>query len=143
MTPSGPRSSSAKKLVVSLLRDLARQIQALDDSEVESVLAGQSRIEIRPPLAKPEGNRTRSRCTDEALTGLQERLRNTNTRQRARELINEILHTKAELTRFARALDIPVPKSISSEQIKDRLVEGTVGYRLRSAAIRGNAIDAQ
>lgn len=142
MTPTGQRPSSAKKLVVSLLRDLARQIQAMDDSEVESVLAGQSRIEIRPPVAKPEGSRTRSRCADKDLARLQYRLRHTDTRQRARDLIDELLHTKAELTRFARALDIPVPKSISSEQIKDRLVEGTVGYRLRSAAIRGNATES-
>ena len=63
-------------------------------------------------------------------------LQNTDTREHARELIDSFLHTKEELTRFARVLDIPVPKCISSEQIKDRLVEGTVGYRLRSAAIR-------
>ena len=139
MTPGGPRRLSTKQQVVSLLRDWAKQIQAMDDSEIEGVLAGQSRLEIRPPVDKSSRSRTRSRCTDEDFTKLQDTLRNTDTRERARELIDELLHTKAELIRFARALDIPVPTSISSEKIKDRLVEGTVGYRLRSAAIRGNA----
>ena len=43
MTPNGLNQPSAKQQVVSLLRDLASQIQKMDDSEVESVLAGESR----------------------------------------------------------------------------------------------------
>ena len=139
MASNGLKKRSAKQQVVSLLRDLASQIQTMDDSEFESVLAGQSRLEIRPPLKKSEEQRTRIRCSDEEFGRLQEALRNTHTRERARELIDGLLHTKTELTRFARVLDIPVPKSTSSEQLKDRLVEGTVGYRIRSAAIRGNS----
>ena len=136
MTPNGLNQPSAKQQVVSLLRDLASQIQKMDDSEVESVLAGESRLEIRPPQKKSKRQRTRNRYLDEESEKLQDALQNTDTREHARELIDSFLHTKEELTRFARVLDIPVPRSISSEQIKDRLVEGTVGYRLRSAAIR-------
>ena len=136
MTSNGLNQPSAKQQVVSLLRDLASQIQKMDDSEIESVLAGESRLEIRPPQKKSKRQRTRNRYLDEESEKLQDALQNTDTREHARELIDSFLHTKEELTRFARVLDIPVPKSISSEQIKDRLVEGTVGYRLRSAAIR-------
>jgi len=136
MAPNGLNQPSAKQQVVSLLRDLASQIQEMDDSELESVLAGELRLEIRPPLKKSKKQRTRNRCSDEEFEKLQDALRNTDTREQAREIIDRLLHTKAELTRFARVLDIPMPKSISSEQIKDRLVEGTVGYRIRSAAIR-------
>lgn len=138
MTPNGRPQSSPKQQVVSLLRDLARQIQAMEDSEIENVLAGQYRLEIRPPVTKRQ--QTRIRRSDEEITRLQDALRTTNSRQQARQLIDELLHTKAELQRFAKALDIPAPKGASSEQIKDRLVEGTVGYRLRSAAIRGDVI---
>ena len=136
MTSNGLNQPSVKQQVVSLLRDLASQIQKMDDSEIESVLAGESRLEIRPPQKKSKRQRTRNRYLDEESEKLQDALQNTDTREHARELIDSFLHTKEELTRFARVLDIPVPKSISSEQIKDRLVEGTVGYRLRSAAIR-------
>lgn len=139
MTPNGRKQSSPKQQVVSLLRDLARQIQAMDDSEIESVLAGQYRLEIRPPAMKQKKQQTQVRGSDDEVTRLQDALRTTDTREQARQLIGELLHTKAELMRFARALDIPVPKSASAEHLKDRLVEGTVGYRLRSAAIRGNA----
>ena len=136
MTSNGLNQPSVKQQVVSLLRDLASQIQKMDDSEIESVLAGESRLEIRPPQKKAKRQRTRNRYLDEESEKLQGALQNTDTREHARELIDSFLHTKEELTRFARVLDIPVPRSISSEQIKDRLVEGTVGYRLRSAAIR-------
>ena len=40
MTSNGLNQPSAKQQVVSLLRDLASQIQKMDDSEIESVLAG-------------------------------------------------------------------------------------------------------
>lgn len=139
MKPNGRKQSSPKQQFVSLLRDLARQIQAMDDSEIESVLAGQYRLEIRPPAMKQKRQQTQVRGSDDEVARLQDALRTTDTREQARQLIAELLHTKAELIRFARALDIPVPKSASAEQLKDRLVEGTVGYRLRSAAIRGNA----
>ena len=136
MTPNGLNQPSAKQQVVSLLRDFASRLQKMDDSELESVLAGEFRLDIRPPQKKSKRQSTRNRYLDEEFEKLQDALRNTDTREQARELIDSILHTKEELTRFARVLDIPVPKSISSEQIKDRLVEGTVGYRIRSAAIR-------
>ena len=138
MTPTERKQSSAKQQVVSLLRDLASQIQAMDDAVIESVLAGRYRLEIRPPEKKSRRQQPRLHCSDEDITRLQRELRTTDTREQARQLIDDILHTKAELIRFARALDIPVPKSASVEQVKDRLVESTVGYRLRSAAIRGN-----
>ena len=139
MASNGLKIASPKQQVVSVLRDLANQIQAMDDSDFESVLAGESRLEIRPPLKKQEQQRARMRCSEEEFERLEEALRSTQTRERARELIDRFLHTKADLTRFARVLDIPVPRSTSSEHLKDRLVEGTVGYRLRSAAIRGKA----
>ena len=136
MTSNGLNQPSVKQQVVSLLRDFANQIQKMDDSEIESVLAGELRLEIRPPQKKSKKQPTRNRYLADEFEKLQDALQNTDTREHARELIDSFLHTKEELTRFARVLDIPVPKSISSEQIKDRLVEGTVGYRLRSAAIR-------
>ena len=139
MTPNGRKQSSAKQQIVSLLRDLASQIQSMDDSEVESVLSGKYRLEISPPGKNSKRQRTSIRCSDEEIMRLRDELRNTDTRERAREILDKVLHTKAELMRFARALDIPAPRSASSEQLRDRLIEGTVGFRLRSAAIRGNA----
>lgn len=139
MATNGLRKRSTKQQVVSLLREFASQIQAMEDSEVERVLLGECRLEIRPIQKKPNGRGSRTRCSDEAFGRLQKALQDSNTREHARELIDGSLHTRAELARFARLLDIPVPKSTSSEQLRDRLVEGTVGYRIRSAAIRGNA----
>ena len=141
MTPNGLNQPSAKQQVVSLLRDFASQLQKMDDSELESVLAGEFRLEIRPPQKKSKKQPTRNRYLDEEFEKLQDTLRNTDTREQAREIIDSILHTKEELTRFARVLDIPVPKSISSEQIKDRSVEGTAtsfswGLRRRPCAGR-------
>ena len=131
--------ASTKQQVVSLLRHFASQIQAMDDEEVQRVLDGELKIEIRTPQPTKKRTRKTRPCSDAELQELHDSLGRTSTRERALELINAKLQSKAELTRFARVIDIPVPKEASSATLKDRLVEATVGYRIRSAAVRGNA----
>jgi hypothetical protein len=47
--------------------------------------------------------------------------------------------TKTALQEVARYLDLPVRKSETIAELRERIVEATIGYRLRSRAIRGGA----
>lgn len=132
-------NASTKQQIVSLLRHFATQIQAMDDDEVQRILDGELKMEIRTPQPAKRSPRKARRCSDAELHELHDLLGRTSTRERALELINAKLQSKADLTRFARVVDIPVPREASSGALKDRLVEATVGYRIRSAAVRGNA----
>ena len=125
-----------KRRVVSLLNKFARQIQAMDDAELERVLAGDWRIELKAKRSPKKHNSSRQ-CSMDVIRKLRDDLNGTESRQTARRLIDGVAHTRGDLTRLAKMLDLPVPKSCSTAELKDRLIESTVGFRLRSAAVRG------
>jgi len=48
----------------------------------------------------------------------------------------ELAPLRAELKALATDMDLPVPKSDTVGRLRDRIVEATIGFRLRSQAIR-------
>lgn len=121
-----------------LLNDVARQLGRMDSVRFEKLLSGELKLEVHVA----EDSKTRrpgkkSQIPDEKLAGLREALRKTETRGQAREMIDSALRTKNDLYQLARLLDIPILKNATSEHMKDRLVEATVGFRIRSAAVQG------
>ena len=127
---------STKQQVVALFRNFARQIQAMDEETLGRVLEGGFRIDADLP-SKPKQARKQSACSDEQLRDLREALSKIDNHEEAKRAIGESLSSRAQLVSFARALDVPAPKNSTSDELKDRLVEATVGFRVRSAAIRG------
>ncbi len=125
-----------KEQFVSLLQAILRDVKAMDDGSFESLLAGDLTIGVIPRAA-PKPTKAAVACSEEQVTQLKESLEKVTARDQARELIGGVLRTKRDMSYFARFLDIPIPSKASSAEMVNRLVEATVGYRLRSAAIRG------
>lgn len=133
---------STKQQVVALLRNVARQIQAMDEATLNRVLEGGFRIDADLP-SKPKPTKKPFACSDEQISKLKAALNKTNSHEEARRVIGNALGSRAQLVSFARALDIPAPKNATSEELKERLVEATVGFRVRSAAIRGRSMNVR
>ena len=133
---------STKQQVVALLRNVARQIQAMDEATLNRVLEGGFRIDAGLP-SKPKPTSKPSACSDEQINKLKAALNEIDNHEEARRVIGNSLGSRAQLVGFARALDIPAPKNSTSEELKDRLVEATVGFRVRSAAIRGRPMNSR
>ena len=129
-------SRSTKQQVVALFRNFARQIQAMDEETVSRILEGGFRIDADLP-SKPKQARKKSACSDEQLRDLREALSKVDSHEEAKWAIGNSLTSRAQLVSFARALDVPAPTNSTSDELTDRLVEATVGFRVRSAAIRG------
>lgn len=49
-------------------------------------------------------------------------------------------NNRSELEDIIRSLDVPFQKKDSVEKLKDKIIERTIGFRLRSKAIQGNTI---
>lgn len=127
-------NQSTKGQFVSFLRQLMRQLEGMDNAEFERFFAGQFNIELRAPRSR---RLPKAACSDELVEKLKSTLDKAGTREEARKLIDRSLRTKSDLMRLAHMLDIPAPKRATSEELRDRLVEATVGYRIRSAVVRG------
>jgi hypothetical protein len=60
------------------------------------------------------------------------------TREEGYAYLKDLSLGGEQLRRVALALDLPVNRSDNMERLRDRIIEGLIGYRLRSAAIRGS-----
>lgn len=66
-------------------------------------------------------------------------LARVESRQEAYDFLMRSFETRRTLEMLARFLDVPVVKQDKIESIRDKVIEATVGARLRSEAIKGKA----
>ena len=130
---------STKQQVVALLKNVTRQLQAMDESTLERVLAGGFRIDAGLPDKRKRAVKEAA-CSEQQIDELKAALSKIDNHEEARRVISHSLCSRAQVVCFARALDIRAPSRATSDELRDRLVEATVGFRVRSAAIRGGAV---
>jgi len=120
-----------------ILRDLARQIESIDDAELAQIMSGAAKLKLHVVGRRKQRPAKHSRVADEELLDLGATLRTAGTRDEGNKLLDERITSKDDMARLAKQLDIPVHKGESAEQIRNRIIESTIGFRLRSAAIQG------
>jgi len=133
------------KIFASLLRRIARELEVLSDSELQSL------EESPTPLLTHviRGDTKKSGAAEMAVKEFDiahtiEQLRVLSSREEGVSLLKKVASTKVALTILARALDLPVGKKTPIEELVEKVVESTIGFRIRSAAIRGaNTENAQ
>ncbi len=129
---------SQKDVLVGLLRDLAKQVQALDDQEFENILTGMAHIELRIiSQGQNKGRLKKVRLTESQMLEIRNALEKMNTREEGAKLLKEKCKIKEDLILLSRYIDLPVQKSDKVKQLSERIIESTIGYRARSAAIQG------
>jgi hypothetical protein len=65
-------------------------------------------------------------------------LTNFENRQEAQSFLELHFPTKRSLEVIARSIDIPIVRQDKVETLRDKIVESTVGARIRSKAIQGS-----
>lgn len=129
---------SQKDVLVGLLRDLAKQVQALDDQEFENILTGMAHIELRIiSQGQNKGRLKKVRLTESQMLEIRNALEKMKTREEGAKLLKEKCKIKEDLISLSRYIDLPVQKSDKVAQLSERIIEATIGYRARSAAIQG------
>jgi hypothetical protein len=125
------------RIFASLLRRIAREIEAFSDTELQDM------EESTGPLLSQRGSGNRKRV-EEAwgdkqldVNDVVEKMRSLKGRDEGVALLREAAPTKSKLILVAKALDVPVLKQNTAEEIVAKIVETTIGFRIRSAAIRG------
>ena len=126
-----------KEEMTRLFRAVARLIESMSNSEYDLFVSGQ----WRPTVAarKDRKKRATERVSAEQLEGIISRLRDTKSREEAREILknDSRMLLKDNLNELARLLQVHVTKNDKREEIEDKVVEFVVGVRLRSEAIQG------
>lgn len=121
-----------------ILRVVAEFLEALSDAEIEALLDGRRRLQTSEvPEMHARVPRSARRTIDHAV--ILASLREARTRQEAALALEVEGVSKVTLESIARHLDLPVLRSDSVERLRQRIVEGTVGFQINSDAIQGKS----
>ena len=126
--------------IADVLSKVAHAIRQLDDSEIKTLLAGDFCVEL--VLENQEHRRSKNSKSLDAdaqtvISEVAQLLGDLDDREQGRILLEHRLPKKQLLTHLARHLDLPLQKRETMERLKEKIIEATIGYRLRSRAIRG------
>lgn len=119
-----------------ILREVANFLRALTHEQVDELARGDARI----ILARRNTSARKQRVSQDQsvdLDGVRATLQEMDTRDEGQAFLDRIKLPRSALQILATSMDMPVNKSDTVEKLKDLVIEATIGFRLRSNAIRG------
>ena len=137
----GVAKGTERHRVARLYRAIGNKIQSMSDEDFERLIGGE-RFEIRLLGERDRKCKGTPSLSRHELESVASGLSTATSREEAGRMIDQRLHTKTDLLAFAEHLGIGVPKSTTSIQLRERLIETTVGYRINTAAILGTNPDS-
>ncbi len=126
-----------------LLRLLAQLIDRLDEQELDSLIEGTAELAVHPKEKQTGRRAVINRRKDFARPEIEEigkELRKLRSRELGEQFLQRQQLSRKELEELARYLELPVETKDSVERLKGKVIEGTIGFRLRSEAIRGERV---
>jgi len=130
---------SAAKLSKLILEAFGKQASMLSESDIHKLEKGTHELSVR--IVKKKAIQSSSiGLSEQQKEELLSRLHRCASRDEGLALITEELKNKKELEQFAKHLDVLVLKQDKVGQIRDKIIEATVGAILRSNAIHGKNI---
>lgn len=124
---------------IALVLLVANFVNQLNGSQLDDLLEGRSKLTIKP--AGREGRGTRREKAIPSAAEIQAALGKLylmQDREEGERLLEERFASKAALEALARHADLPVQSRDTIVSLRARVVESTIGYRLRSRAIQGD-----
>ncbi|MFX3645935.1 MAG: hypothetical protein ACE3K2_15175 [Paenibacillus sp.] len=124
-----------KSELVNFLKAITDVVAEMNEKEYEELLSGNGKFEY---LAKDSHISTKQldKPIDPFLIDAVNKLNEFNDRNGAEEFLLQKNITKNDLSKISSMLDIYVNKSDAKEKIIDKIIESTVGARIRSQAIK-------
>jgi len=116
------------------LNILAKQARALSEEDIRRVLLGENELRI-DIVEKKSANTNKFSPVEIDVEKILGSLNESNDRNIALDLLSPM--NKKSLEVVARALDIAIQRTDKIDTLRQKIVESTVGARLRSSAIQG------
>lgn len=119
-------------------------LKTLSPAELKDLEVGDRTIKFSMVPPQKKGMPTQSAkeilsdpVLSDGLKQLKEELYNSDDKEGGFLLLEKHSLTRNHLAALAKLLDIPVTKRDSVEHVRRKIVDATIGFRLRSQAIRG------
>lgn len=128
--------SQLKTNALVVLRRLVEALDSLSEEQLKKMSDPQYSIEFKA-IRRRSKDESKLHFTDanaeEAIT----QLSMFSSRQDAQVMLDDKYPSKKVLEVIARKLDIPITRQDKIEDLRDKIVEATVGAKIRSQAIQG------
>jgi hypothetical protein len=118
-------------IFISMLKKFTQFINKLSEEDINDLTTGKKSLCIKL-VEKKQASDSKSDFID--LKDTEEQLLKINSRDQAEELLKNL--KKTELQRIAKNLDIAIQKNENLTRLREKIIEFTVGYKLRSEAIQ-------
>lgn len=129
--------STGSSLAAAALRRVAAALERMSDEELARLSEPEAEIEIKVLRRRLKDGPAPEARLD--LVNIALKLTGAASRSEACAFLDEGFGTKKALEQIARHLDVVVSKQDKAESLRDKIVEATVGARLRSEAIQGGS----
>lgn len=129
--------SSTSFLAATALRRVAAALERMSEEDISRLNEPGTEIEIRVLRRRSKDEPISEATLD--LADIVTKLTRSESRSDASKFLEDSFGTKKTLEQIARHLDVLVSKQDKVETLRDRIIEATVGARLRSEAIQGNS----
>lgn len=126
---------SRKNFYVSEMEHFLAFLNKLPQAIVQEIENGEKQIEINIISSSKEPNEPMSEnsiVVSEAITFLN----SMQSREEASSYFSSNDLKKADLEAICKQLDLPFTKKENMKTLQEKIIEGTVGYKLRSQAIQ-------
>ncbi|WP_208911597.1 hypothetical protein [Paracidovorax avenae] len=121
----------------STLSRLMRAVENLSDSDFEKLFDENYSLEIK--IIRRRLKEDNESNNDLDLPKILQKLDSFSSRDEAHSFFAENFSSRKALELLARKLDILTTKNDKAEIIREKIIESTVGARIRSQAIQGNS----
>lgn len=118
-----------------ILRRVSNFLRTLTEAQIDDLIEGRVKITLTGNPRRAQSAKARS-SSEEDIERIINELTSKSTRAEGIALLDSLGLTRTSLRDIALAMKLPVPRTDTVDDLKDRIVEATIGYRLRSDAIR-------
>jgi hypothetical protein len=113
---------------------LSKEIKKLNNESITKIANGQAKLKlqvIEKPARQPQTTISNVDITDIAV-----KLNSMTSNEEGMKLLKERCKRKADLQMLAQHLEISFRKRDTILQLKEKIIESTIAYRTRAAAIQ-------
>lgn len=129
--------SNRRSELSNILRRLADYIDRHPDEELAPIFEQAARLMPATGPAKKAIPKRVEQITREVVMEIAAKLQQTMTREEGETLLLARIPNRKGLEALARYLNLPVQRDDSVDRLRTKIIENTIGSRLRSSAIQG------
>lgn len=126
------------RLLLQVIQRLISELEELSDDDLAALARRKGTIlSTDASSSKSPPTSTKIDLTTAEIDTIRRRLDLLPTREAGEQMLNAEVQGRHQLIQIAKAIDIPINKRHTIQEIIEKIATATIGFRTRSAAVRG------